>query len=325
MTLLMVSVSSCGGGAEGADLTIYSARSEQLLGPLLERFEEETGMSVAIKYGGSGELVGTILEEGPKTPADLFFAQDAGALGAVANEGMFIGLPPELLTSVDSHYRAAGGQWVGISGRARSIVYNTDLVDPDELPRSIMDFTDERWKGRIGWPPTNASFQSFVTALRLVEGDAAARAWLEDIKANDARVYKNNSALVHAVGIGEIEVGFANHYYLYRFLDEEGPSFPAANYFPPDGDLGSLVNVAGAGILKTSGEQAKALQLIEYLLSEESQAYFAETTFEFPLVAGVPADSRLPALEPLRVPGLNLGDLKGVADTLDLMREVGMF
>ncbi|NQW17607.1 MAG: iron ABC transporter substrate-binding protein [Chloroflexi bacterium] len=322
----LVATASCG-GSDGAEpsITVYSARSQQLVGKLFDRFQAETGIDVQVRYGGSGELASTILEEGENSPADLFFAQDAGALGALEAEGVLRRLPDELLRGIDSAYQSQNGVWVGVSGRARSVVFNSDSVEIGELPLSILGFTDPVWKGRIGWPPTNASFLSFVTALRVVYGEDQARDWLRGIIANQPHRYKNNSAVVQAVGVGEVDVGFANHYYLYRFLEENGPEFPAANYFPPNGDLGAMVNVAGVGVLAASDTPERAVRLVEYLLSPEAQKYFADTTYEFPLVPGIPADPRLPSVDELQVPDLKLGDLKDIQGTLDLMREIGMF
>lgn len=316
-------VPSAGTGAPSGTLTIYSGRSEALVGPVIADFEAATGVDVEVKYGDTAELAATILEEGDASPADVFFAQDAGALGAIAAEGRLATLPAEVLDRVDARFRSPDGQWVGISGRARVAVYNTDQVQESEMPDSILGFTDPAWKGRIGWAPTNGSFQAFVTSLRVLEGDAAARAWLEGIQANEPRVYEGNDPALTGVGAGEVQVAFVNHYYLMRRLAEE-PSFPAANHFFSAGDPGALVNVAGAGVLTTAGNPVAAHAFLEFLLSDESQAYFAEETFEYPLVAGVPADPKLVPLAEIESPEIDLSDLADLEGTLDLMREVGI-
>src|SRR5690606_7254299 len=209
-----------------------------------EAFEKETGISVQVRYGGTSELAATILEEGRNTRADVFFAQDAGALGAVAAAGGLLRLNDEVLERVPAHLRSPDGLWVGISGRARVVSYNTRNVDPAELPDSIWGFTDPKWRGRIGWAPTNASLQAMVTALRLLEGDDRAAEWLRGIQANRPRVYPNNSAAVDAVGRGEVDAAFVNHYYLYRFLAEQGEGFPVRNHYTTQ-DAGAMVNIAG--------------------------------------------------------------------------------
>lgn len=308
----------------GGSLTIYSGRSEELVGPLIERFEQETGVTVEVRYGDTAELAATLLEEGDVSPADVFFAQDAGALGALAAEGRFATLPDETLEQVDERFRSPDGEWVGVSGRARVVAYDTRTLAETELPDSIHDYTDPAWKGRIGWAPTNGSLQAFVTALRVLEGDDAARTWLEGIQANEPKVYDGNSAVIQAIAAGEVEVGFVNHYYLLRQLAEQGERFPVRNDFLPGSDPGSLVNVAGAGVLTTSKNAAAALAFVDFLLAADAQAFFAEETFEYPLIEGVAADPNLPPLAEIESPDIDLSDLDDLGGTLELMQEAGV-
>ena len=314
---------ACGRGE--SSLTVYSGRSESLVGPLLESFSEDTGIEIQVKYAGSAAIASTILEEGENTPADVVFLQDPGSLGALSAAGSLGELPGDLLDRVDFRFRSPEGEWVGTSGRARTIVYNTTAIEPArDLPASILDFTDPAWKGRVGWAPLNGSFQAFVTALRVQQGDSAAREWLEGMRANDARDYPKNTAIVDAVARGEVDVGFVNHYYLERFLQEEGPGFGARNHFLGGGDPGALVLVAGAGVLKASDDTRAAERFIEYLLSEPAQAYFAVETREYPLVAGVEPVGDMPPLESLDPPDVDLSNLRDIQGTLSLMREVGV-
>ncbi len=309
-------------GGEGI-VTVYSGRNEELVGPLLEQFEEETGIDVEARYGDSAEMANLILTEGENSPADVFFSQDAGALGAVAQEGRLATLSDDVLGSVDAQFRSPDGEWVGTSGRARVVVYNTDALAEDEVPDSIFDFTDPEWSGRIGWAPTNASFQAFVTAMRILDGEDAARDWLEGIQANDPKVYEGNMPALEAVIAGEIDVAFINHYYLMQRLAED-PDAPAANHFLAAGDPGALVNVAGVGIVDGAPDAENAQALVEFLLSEEAQEYFAEETKEYPLVAGVEADPALVPLDEIGHPDIDLSDLSDLEGTLELLQEVGI-
>ena len=310
--------------AEARSLTVYSGRSEELVGPVIEQFEGETGIDVEVRYGDTAQMAGAILEEGDNSPADVYFGQDAGALGALSNNGRFQTLDAELLERVDPPFRSVDGHWVGVSGRARVAVYNTGALTEEDMPASILDFAAPVWgDGKIGWAPTNGSFQAFVTAMRVALGDDGARAWLEGIQANEPKVFENNTAIVEAVGAGEIEVGFANHYYLYRYLEDD-PNFPAANYVFPNGDLGSLVNVAGVGILDTAEHTEEARRFVDFLLSAPTQEYFAIETFEIPLIEGVETAAALPPLESLQQPDINLNELEDLQGTIDLMTEVGL-
>jgi iron(III) transport system substrate-binding protein len=304
-------------------LVVYSGRSESLIGPLMTMFTAASGPQVSVRYGETAEMAATILEEGRNSPADVFFAQDAGALGALAAAGRLRPLPTDLLEQVPAPFRSSQGNWIGISGRARTVVYNTDLVAESELPDTIWGFTDPRWRGRLGWAPTNGSFQAFVTALRLLEGEERARDWLQAMIANDIKVYANNTAIVEAVIKGEIAAGFVNHYYLLRAQAERGGNLPARNHFLAGGDAGALVNVAGVGILDTAPHPEAALAFVRFLLSPTAQRYFVEQTREYPLVAGIAPPPELKPLSELATPDLDLNRLSDLQGTLALLQEVG--
>jgi iron(III) transport system substrate-binding protein len=301
--------------SEAESLTVYSGRSAELIGPVIDQFIEESGMEVQVRYGDTAELAATILEEGGNSPADIYFAQDAGALGAVAQE---------VLSPVEDRFNSPDGEWVGISGRARVVSYNTETLTEEDLPDSILDFTEPEWEGRIGWAPTNGSLQAFVTALRITEGDDGALEWLEGIQANNPTVYEDNTTTLEAVASGEVDVGFVNHYYLFRALEEQGEGFGARNYYPRDGDVGALINVAGAGILQTSDNVEEAEQFLGYMVGEDAQQYFADETYEYPLVEGVETSEELVPLSEIETPDIDLSNLDDLEGTLELMEEAGV-
>ena len=321
--LTAVLLSACGGsnGDEGS-LTVYSGRSETLVGPLLRRFEDETGIKVLVRYAGTPQLAATLLEEGGRTPADVFFAQDPGGLSAVGN--LLAPLPGDILDQVPRWAVSPNGVWVGVSGRARTIVYNTERLTPEDLPEDLTGFADPKWKGRIGWAPTNASFQTMVTAMRAVWGETKTLQWLKDIRANEPKVYPKNTPIVAAAAVGEIDVGLVNHYYLHRFLAEEGDSFGARNYHPPAGGPGAIVMVSGVGILSASDNEKNARRFVDFLLSEESQRYFVEETFEYPLAAGIPVAEGVTPLSEINNPDLSSADLADLEGTQRLLREAGV-
>lgn len=303
-------------------LVVYSGRSEGLIGPILEQFTAETGVQVEVRYGDTAEMAATILEEGDNSPADVYIAQDAGALGALAQAGRLTALPSDVLERVPAEFKSTDGLWVGLSGRARVLVYNPANISADELPESILDLAQPEWSGRVGWAPSNGSFQAHVTALRVLLGDDAVRDWLNAMVNNGTLTYENNRAIVQAVADGEIAVGLVNHYYLYGFL-AENPDFPAKNYYFPAGDPGALINVAGAGVVNTSDKPGLAQRLILYLLGREAQQYFADQTFEYPLVPGIDINPSLTPLDQIETPEIDLSNLSGLQATLDLLRETG--
>lgn len=311
----------------GADdpLTVYSGRNESLIGPILAQFTEDSGIEVEVLYGGTSAVANQILTEGANSPADVFIAQDGGALGALAAAKMLAALPEETLERVvDSAFVSPDGLWTGLSGRARVLVYNPELLAEMELelPDSILDLTDESWRGIVGWAPTNASFVANVTAMRVLLDDCDAEDWLAGMIANDVQAYPKNTPIVQAVIDGEVAVGLVNHYYLFRFLAED-PEITAALHFFPGGDVGSLINIAGAAILETSDQPELALELVNYLLSDAAQEYFAQATYEYPLVDSVEPSVDLPRLADIEAPEIDLSQLDDLRATLEMIEDSG--
>jgi iron(III) transport system substrate-binding protein len=308
--------------AQSTSLTIYSGRSEELVGPIIEQFETDTGIEVDVIYGGTTALALQILEEGGNTPADVFYAQDAGALGLLAANDVLEPLPGYILDSVEPRFRSSDDLWVGITGRARVVTYNTDLISPDDLPATIYDFANPEWDARLGWAPTNASLHAHLSAIRAVDGEQAMRDLVEGLINNHAQEFESNGLAVDAVNSGEIEAALVNHYYMFRVL-AENPDAPLASYHFPSEDIGNLVNVSGAGILVNSDAKPLAQQFVAFMLSRSAQTYFVEETYEYPMLIGVEADERLLPLSEIHSPDLDLSimaDLQGTLELLDAIR-----
>ena len=316
-------IAACGGAGEPDPLVVYCGRGESLVGPVVAAFTEETGIAVDIRYGGTADLAAQILEEGDQSPADVYYGQDAGALGQLGLEGRLAPLSAEVLNRVPTRFRDPGGRWVGTTGRARVFVYNTELLSPEDVPEDIWGFTDEKWRGRIGWAPTNGSFQAFVTALRVLEGEDLTREWLTGVLANEPVAYSGNTAIYRAVADGEVELALSNHYYLHRFLAQEGPGFTARSVFPAGGGAGALINISGGGVVDTARNPAAAERFLAFLLTDAVQEQFARETFEYPLVEGIPTDPSVTPMSEAAALDLNLADLEDLRGTLDLLREVG--
>lgn len=319
---------ACGGSetietvTDPGSLVIYSGRSESLVGPIIEEFERISGIDVGVKYAKTPQLAATLLEEGSSSPADLFFAQDPGGLGAI--EELLTPLPTSILDNVPDWARSNDGLWVGISGRARTLVYNTERLGEDDLPNDMWGLTDPKWKGRIGWAPSNASFQTMITGMRVQWGEARTTEWLEGMIKNDPVPYPKNTPQVAAVAAGEIDLGLVNHYYLFRFLAEEGDAFPARNYHMRNGGPGALVMVAGTGILKQAKNPENAQTLIEFFLSKVGQQYFTSSTFEYPLVEGTKVNRLLVPLDEIKQPKIGASDLADLDGTQKLFQQLGI-
>jgi iron(III) transport system substrate-binding protein len=327
-TALVVGVAACGGGEGTGDrdpetegVTVYSGRIPPLIGPAIDLYEERFDRDVQVRFGDSAPLAATVVEEGDNSPADVFFAQDAGSLGALEAAGLLAPLPDRVLDRVPARFRSDDGEWVGVTGRARVIAYGSD-VERAELPDSPLELTDPSWRGRVGWAPSNASLQAYVTALRINEGEEVAREWLEGMVANDVQAYESNVPVRDAVASGEIDVGLINHYYVAQAIEEHGEDYPVGVHFPPE-DLGSFVNVAGATVLASSDRQEEAFGFIEFMLSPPAQRYFAASSKEYPLARGISPDPDVPPFSRIPSQRVDLSNIEDLEGTLELMRETG--
>jgi iron(III) transport system substrate-binding protein len=308
--------------AQTKTLTIYSGRGQKLIEPLIEQAKKDLGMNIQVRYGDTAELAIAILEEGRNSRADVYFAQDAGALGTLEKQNRTQPISPNLLNQVEPRFRSPRGQWLGISGRARVLNYNTNLVKSNELPGSIWDLTRPQWRGRVAWAPTNGSFQSFVTAMRVSEGEQKTLEWLRAMKANGVKDYRNNTSIVEALGRGEVHIGLVNNYYLAGFK-KTNPNIPVAAHYT-NRDVGSMINIAGVAIVDSSKQKAEAERFIAYLLRPNSQSFFARENGEYPLVKGVPGPAGQVALNQIGPRNINLTNLNDLPGTLDLLQKAGV-
>jgi iron(III) transport system substrate-binding protein len=322
---LAVGASVAAGASAATSLTIYSGREETLVKPLMERFTKETGIELKIRYGSSLSLATTLIEEGSSSPADVFFATEPGTLGLLAGRGLLRRLPSATVAKVPSRFATPSRRWVGTSGRSRVIAYNTEQLTPAQLPKSVWELTNPRWKGKVGLPPTNASFQSFLGAMLYLHGEDRTRDWLRGLQDNGVKFYARNSAVVEAVSRGEIQLGLVNHYYVYNHLAQD-PNAPVRNHWLRGGDPGTLVLTAGVGIVSASKNGAAAQRFVEFLLSRWAQRFIARGpgAAEYPLVKGVLPRPGLPPLAQIRSPKYNLGRLAvDLPEAVKLLLEAG--
>ncbi|MFB9146018.1 iron ABC transporter substrate-binding protein [Halomonas alkalicola] len=311
--------------ASAASLTLYSGRGESMVEPIIAQFEKNTGISVNVRYGDTAQLAVLLQEEGRRSPADLYWGQDAGAMGELSKAGLLAELPADIYEGLPTIYTSESGNWVAASGRARVFAYSPERVGEDEHPESIFDLVDERYEGRVGWAPTNGSFQSFVTAMRLEHGDERTREWLEGMKENGAVTYRNNGTQVQGIADGEIDFGLVNNYYLPRFVASDA-DFPVEQAFFADGDIGNLVNVAGIAVIESSSNQEAAVEFVRFLLSPAAQQYFTTNVFEYPVTREVIQNPVLEDFDRLLEvsPQIDLDDLDDLEGTLRLLRDAGL-
>ena len=311
--------------ANGRQLTVYSGRTENLIQPVLDAFECETGIETAVRWGASTDLALLLAEEGDRTAADVFLSRSPGPVGFLEGKGLLTTIEASITELVSEENRSVARTWVGFTGRKRVLVYNLDNVATDELPSSVFDLTDERFRGRVAIPATNGSFVDWFTVFRDQHGTEAATQWLDDMVANDARYYPNNRSIVEAAGRGEIDMGLVNHYYHYQVAEASGDDHRAANWDFAGDDIGSLLIITAATVTASSENAEAAHEFIAYLLSGPAQRYFSGETLEYPLAAGVAPADVLPTLGGLEIGSINFDSLgEGFARSTEIIEASGI-
>ena len=306
------------------ELTIYLGGGEGgLYRDLIARLREiYPDFEPKLRESATADAANTLINEGSATPADVFWSVDAGSLSAVADEGLTATLPSEVVDPVPGEFHP-DDLWVGTAGRARAVPYSTDGLSPGDVPDTVMDFPDTpALADATGWAPTYGAFQAFVTAMRLIEGEDATRGWLRGMLDAGVAEYNNEFLVSNSVADGELNAGFANHYYALR-VQAARPNAPVELAFT-SGDAGALINAAGAEVLSASRNEESAFAFVRHLLSAEAQEFFATRTYAYPMVAEIPPVGGLPSIDELNPPSIDLSELSNIQPTLELMRDVGV-
>jgi iron(III) transport system substrate-binding protein len=324
-------------------LTVYSGRSSGLVDPIVQQFKRDTGIDIKVRYATDAALFATLEEEGTRSPADLYWVNTAGTLVNAANKGLFSKLPASILKR-PAEFVPKSGLWTPLSARFRVVAFNPKTVKDSELPQTVLEMPKlSKFKSHIGWTPVYSSFQDFITAMRNVYGEVKTKTWLLDMKKLEPKAYPSNTAMLDAMRAGEIDVALTNHYYIQKIIagvregefegtaeEKEKPTTPQPNvvgthYFKA-GDVGNLELVTGAGILKTSKNNATAIKFLEYLLSSKTQQLTTKTILEYPVVNGFALPKTLlPLSEAIkRSPKIDFEKLVDIDNTLKLLRDVGL-
>ncbi len=340
---LVLSLLGCG-GSEQDELVVYNGRNEALVDSLVQQFEQETGIPVSVRYGTDAQLLAALKEEGDQSPADVFWANTTGALTQARKADMLTKLPDSLLSIPDS-FVPESGMWAPVTARFRVLAYNSNQVNPEDLPESVLELPDlDQFKGRVGWTPSYSSFQDFVTAMRVLHGPDTTRTWLNEMETLNPNAYSSNTPMIRALAAGEIDVGLTNHYYVLRLKhggaegeyeeeeegegheeEEEGgpsPNAPVETYHFEDGDVGNLALVTGVGHLSTSDQPEDAKRFMRFLWSQTAQRLAATQVNEYPVVEDVQVpDYMTPVSEVLPLsPSFNFERLSNLDATLKLLR-----
>lgn len=310
--------------SDGGSVTLYNAQHEDLMKLMTAQFTKETGITVKMRNGDDLEMANQIVQEGDASPADVFATENSPGMTLVDRAGRFAKLDDATLAQVPAQYSPTNGNWTGFAARSTVFVYNTTKLKSGDLPKSLLDLADPKWKGRFGYSPTGADFQAIVSAVLALKGEAATKAWLAGLKAN-AEPFDGNSTVMKAVSDGKVEGGVIYHYYWYQDQAEAGDNSKDTKlHFFGNQDPGAFTSVSGAGVLKSSKNQANAQKLVRFLSSRSGQRVLADSSaLEYTLADGVAANKALPPLKSLDAPKVDVTDLNS-QKVIELMQDAGI-
>ncbi|HEY2217625.1 MAG TPA: iron ABC transporter substrate-binding protein [Solirubrobacteraceae bacterium] len=317
--------SSSSGASSAGTLTLYSAQHEQMTNALAKAFERKTGATVRVRFGEDEGLANQIVQEGSASPADALLTENTPPLELLAEKGLLTPVKPSTLAQVPARYSSPSGHWVGVVARETVLIYNPKLIRASELPKSILDLAKPEWKGKLAIAPSEPDFVPIVSAIDKLDGRATTTRWLEGFGAN-AKRYDDNEGIVAAVEDGQVAAGIINHYYWFEQRAEVGASKVHSKlYYFGHKDPGALVNISGAGALKSSKDPALAQRFLAFVVSSEGQNAITHSgDWEYPLVAGVAPPPGLLPFASLEAPEVGPADLGDGSEPLKLMQQAGL-
>ena len=321
---VVLGATACSSSGGNDELLIYNAQHESLTKEWIDAFTKETGVKVTYRQGGDTELGNQLIAEGDASPADVFLTENSPAMAAVEHAALFADLDAETINQVPSQYRPASGKWTGVAARTTVFVYNTTKLQPDQLPKSMLDLEQPAWKGRWGGAPAKADFQAIVSALLQLKGEQATAQWLAGMKTN-AVVYNDNIATMKAVNAGEVDGGIIYHYYWFRdqAMTKADSGNTELHYFKNQ-DPGAFVSLSGGGVLKSSKKTQQAQQFLRFITGKAGQEVLEKgDSFEYTVASGVPANPALVPLNDLQAPVVDPSTLDA-QKVSDLMTKGGL-
>jgi iron(III) transport system substrate-binding protein len=314
-------------GSRATTITVYSGQHPQTVAALVSAFEKQTGIKVAVRSDDENVLDAQIVQEGKHSPADVFITENSPPLEDLQQRGLLSRVSASTLATTSAKYSSPQKRWIGLSARVSVMVYNTKALSPAQLPKSVLDFADPKWKGKLALAPTETDFQPLVTAVAVRYGAARTIKWLKTLKSNAGdHTYPDNETLVAEVNAGRAQVGIINHYYWYRLRDELGRSqIHSAEHFFAASDPGYVVDVSGAGILASSSHQAEDQKFLAFLVSKQGQEIIAhDESYEYPLGSGVVTAKPLVPFKQLRPDSISVGQLGNGQTPINLLRQAGI-
>jgi iron(III) transport system substrate-binding protein len=325
-------LAACGGGSgsDAQSITLYNGQHEQTADALVAGFEKETGITVNVRSDDEDQLADQIITEGSHSPADVFFTENSPPLENLQARGLLAKVDPSTLSKTPARYDSPSGNWVGVSARVSVIIYNPALIPASSLPTKVSQLAGPQYKGKLALAPQETDFQPIVTAYLRGHGKAATLTWLKGLNANaSGHIYADNETIADEVNRGAVAFGIVNQYYWYRMRAEIGAGNTKAKitYFSP-GDPGYVVDVSGAGILKSSTHQAAAQKFLAYLVGKQGQDIIADPgksiSFEYPIASGVTTQAPETPFDQLRPYPITIGELGDGTTAIALMREAGL-
>jgi iron(III) transport system substrate-binding protein len=311
--------------AQVADsLTIYNAQHEGLTREWADAFTEETGIVVTIRNGSDMEFANQIVQEGERSPADVFLTENSPAMALVDGKGLFEPVEKATLEQVPEQFRPANGHWIGVAARSTVFAYDKTKLSADRLPKSMLDLARPEWKGRWAASPSGADFQAIVGALLQLKGKQETAAWLDGMKENFT-AYRGNSTAMKAVNAGQIEGALIYHYYYFGDQAKTGENSRnvALHYFR-NGDPGAFVSISGGGILASSQHKEQAQAFLKWLTGQDGQAILRNgTSYEYAVGKGDASNKALVPLADLQAPRVEPSALNN-ADVTDMMTAAGL-
>lgn len=313
------------GTARAETLTLYSAQHEQMVDQMVAAFTKKTGIAVKTRFGEAPEIASQIVQEGAASPADVYFTENSPELVLLDEKSLLSPVDKSTLAMVPARFSAETGDWLGVLARENVLTYDPKLIDESKLPASLLDLARPEWKGRVAIAPADADFLPLVAAIVKLKGRPAALDWLRAMKTN-AQVFDDDEGVVAAVDRGAVATGIINNYYWARLHQEKGAATVARIHHFGGKDVGGLINVSGAAVLKSSKHQAAAQKLLAFMVGKPMQTTLAsgDVDFEYPLADGVKANPILKPFDQLDPPAIAIKDLGDDQDAARLLREAGL-